>query len=98
MSIKTDIIKEQQKWASKAGLEPDSRGYLRSYELNLFRPLKEQSRQAFDKGSGSELRDTPRYPAKMRAAHSSSALAVNVFDSWVGKDARALDRSIWGRS
>ena len=94
MSIKTDLIKEQQKWALEAGLEPDSRGYLRSYELNLFRPLKERSRQAFDKGSGSELRDTSRYPAKMRAAHSSSALAVNVFDSWVGKDTGPLDNAL----
>ncbi len=94
MSIKTDLINDQQKWALEAGLEPDSRDYLRDYELNLFKPLNEQTKKAFDKGSGSELRDSRRYPAKMRAAHSSSALAVNVFDSWAGKDAGPLDRAL----
>jgi len=74
----------------RAGLGPDDRGYLGSYEQNLFRPLNEKSKAAFDNGSGSELRDRPSGPAKMRALHSSSALAVNFFDTWVGKDAGPL--------
>lgn len=93
-SIKSRLIQEQRRWASEAGLEPDARGYLPSYELNLYKPLSEGSRLAFENGSGSELRDTRRYPAKMRAAHSSSALAVNVFDAWVDRDTRPLVRAL----
>lgn len=88
MTMKSDILRKQLTWAHKAGLEPDELGYLKSYEQNLFQPLNRQSREAFDKGSGSELRDRPTGPAKMRALHSSSALAVNFFDAWVGKDTR----------
>ncbi len=32
--------------------------------------------------NNSELQDTLSRPANMRALHSSSALAVNFFDSW----------------
>jgi hypothetical protein len=38
-SIKSRLIREQWRWASEAGLEPDARGYLPSYELNLYKPL-----------------------------------------------------------
>lgn len=65
-----------------AGLEPDDKGYLSSYQENLLQPLSAAAKSAFDKGSGSELRDKPGSPAKMRALHSSSALAVNAFDFW----------------
>jgi hypothetical protein len=94
VSIKSRLIQGQWRWASEAGLEPDARGYLPRYELNLFKPLNERSRLAFENGSGSELRDTPGHRAKMRAAHSSSALAVNVFDAWVDRDTRPLVRAL----
>lgn len=90
MSAKAEILQAQKTWATHAGLRPDARGYLEIYEQNLFQPLSEESKRAFDQGSGSELRDRPNGPAKMRALHSSSALAANFFDTWVGRDTRAL--------
>ena len=90
MSVKSEILGRQSMWAASVGLSPDGRGYLAAYESNLFQPLNPQSKEAFDQGSGSELRDRPTGPAKMRALHSSSALAVNFFDAWVGADAGAL--------
>jgi len=88
--VKSEILLKQLNWATRAGLEPDERGYLSNYEQNLFRPLNEKSKAAFDNGSGSELRDRLTSPAKMRALHSSSALAVNFFDTWIGKGADTL--------
>jgi hypothetical protein len=90
MSVKSRILQEQRDWATALGLEVDSRGYLSSYQLNLFQPLNQKSLDAFTRGSGSELKDTPRKPAKMRALHSSSALAVNVFGTWVDRNASPL--------
>lgn len=90
MSLKAEILGKQLNWATAAGLSPDERGYLNSYEINLFQPLNPKSRADFDQGSGSELRDRPVGPAKMRALHSSSALAVNFFDVWVAGDAKPL--------
>lgn len=90
MSVKSEILGKQLGWACSMGLNPDKRGYLANYESNLFQPLNRGSKDAFDQGSGSELRDRPNGPAKMRALHSSSALAVNFFDAWVDTDATPL--------
>ena len=87
-------MRQQLSWALHHGLEPNERGYLAEVELNLLRPLSESAQLSFDRGSGSELQDTPGRPAKMKALHSSSALAVNVFDSWVGHDARLLQAAL----
>jgi hypothetical protein len=56
--------------------------------------MHERSKQAFEQGSGSELIDRARTPAKMRALHSSSALAVNFFDYWVDRDTTPLTRAL----
>jgi len=90
MSVKSEVLNKQLNWANSRGLNPDERGYLSSYEKNLYQPLNQQSKIAFDNGSGSELLDQPTRPAKMRALHSSSALAVNFFDAWVGVDGAPL--------
>ena len=90
MTSRRDIIAAQISWATENNLAPDSRGYLSEVENNLFRPLSDAALTAFNQGSGSELVDTPRRPAKMKALHSSSALAVNVFDYWSGIDAEPL--------
>jgi hypothetical protein len=82
MAAKHQIITQQTGWAKGRGLEPDSRSYLASYQANLFQPLSASARSAFNSGSGNELRGTVERPAKMSALHSSSALAVNVFDYW----------------
>lgn len=82
MSSLSAVREQQRAWALGSGLDVDSRGYLASVEANLRDPLSAAARAAFDNGSGSELRDGPSRPAKMKALHSSSALAVNVFDYW----------------
>ncbi|HKY22583.1 MAG TPA: hypothetical protein VJM31_15325 [Vicinamibacterales bacterium] len=43
---------------------------------------------------GSELKDTPKRPAKMRALVSSSALAVNFFDAWRDTDKSVLSEAL----
>lgn len=78
------IIERQISWALSAGMVPDFRGYLESVEANLWCPLSEASRASFENGSGSEL------TTKMRALHSSSALAVNFFEHWVATDRKPL--------
>jgi hypothetical protein len=94
MSSKSQLLYQQLQWAESRGLAPDARGYLQTVEANLLRPLNESTKNAFENGSGSELHDTPSRPAKMKALHSSSALVVNIFDSWVGKDTSALHAAL----
>jgi len=93
MSSKTELLEQQRNWALAQGLDPDSRGYLSDVASNLQRPMSPQTKLAFERGSGSELQDTPSRPAKMKALHSSSALAVNFFDTWVSERPTALQRS-----
>lgn len=54
----------------------DAEGYVRSVDTNLLGGLTGGIRADFAAGAGHELE------AKMRAPHSSSALAVNVFAPW----------------
>jgi hypothetical protein len=90
MTSKRVILRRQRAWAKSAGLAPDSRGHLATVESNLFRPFAASTLAAFQAGNGSELKQTPSRPAKMRALHSSAVLAVNVFDYWVDRDVRPL--------
>jgi hypothetical protein len=94
MSTLQDIKARQQQWAMSKGLEPDAKGYLGAVESNLFQPLSEKTRAQFENGSGSELEDGKTRPAKMRALHSSSALAVNFFDHWVDIEKSALQSAL----
>jgi len=57
---------------------------------NFVKPLSLQTKLAFDSGSGSMLLDALARPAKMKALHSSSALAVNFFDGGVERGASPL--------
>lgn len=79
------ILASQQAWARGRQLSADQQGYLANVEDNFFQPLSPVARKAFEEGSGCELRDRDGRPAKMRALHSSSALAVNVFDFWTSR-------------
>lgn len=94
MSSKTKLLQHQRKWAEAQGLRPDSRGYLPDVASNLLKPMTTKTKSAFERGSGSELKDTPTRPAKMKALHSSSALAVNVFDSWVSQENSRLQKAL----
>ena len=61
----------------------DRHGYVADLRDNLFQPLSAETERDFRRGSGGELEDAQDgRQAKMRALHSSSALASNVFDYW----------------
>lgn len=94
MSSKTELLGHQRAWALSQGLEPDERGYLSKVASNLLQPMSARTKDAFERGSGSELKDTPSRPAKMKALHSSSALAVNFFDFWANADTSPLQRAL----
>lgn len=94
MSSKSELLLQQCQWAESAGLVANARGYLGTVEQNLFQPLNKTTKRAFENGSGSELEDTLSRPAKMKALHSSSALAVNFFDYWVDRDLSVLSASL----
>lgn len=55
--------------------------YTPDLDHNLFQPLLPEVRTSFSKGDGGELGHSDA-PGKMQAVHSSSALAVNVFQYW----------------
>ncbi len=56
--------------------------YTTNIDQNLFEPLNQSVRQSFMQGDGNEIENSAGYPAKMQAVHSSSALAVNIFQYW----------------
>ena len=89
MNARDYIITRQIQWAHRQsivlqGSEGD-RGYP-TYTTklcdNLFEPLTDETRAAFCRGDGNELKSDGRRVPKMQALHSSSALVVNVFQYW----------------
>jgi hypothetical protein len=83
------IISKQVQWALNQGIRligsAGDKGrlcYTDELEKNLFMPLTESVRTSFNQGNGNEVVGTSNKPAKMQALHSSSALAVNVFQYW----------------
>ncbi len=86
MSIREEIKNAQKRWAASKSIEFDEKGYVSKVEDNLQSRLSGRIRNAFINASGSELRETGRGPAHMKALHSSSALAVNCFSYWADKD------------
>ena len=85
-----DYIKSKQIcWAKRKGLKlfgcEVDKGfpiYVEKIEENLFEPLTVESKQQFETADGGELNDGPTEKAKMKALHSSTAFAVNVFQYW----------------
>ena len=82
------VLTRQTAWARNRGVKligsKGARGrpaYTMSLDENLFQPLLPAVREAFEAGDGNEL-GTSGAPGKMQAVHSSSALAVNVFQYW----------------
>jgi hypothetical protein len=91
--LSAKAIKDRQiKWSHLVSCTVDSRGYCSSPEANL--PwLSDRTRREFDQADGNEFgREGSR--GKILALHSSSALAVNVFDYWRGKDLDAIGRAL----
>jgi hypothetical protein len=82
------ILAKQTEWAKNHGLDligsKVNRGrpmYTINLDHNLFQPLLSDVRTSFSDADGSEL-GSSGLPGKMQAIHSSSALAVNVFQYW----------------
>lgn len=94
MSTKSSLLNTQQAWAKQSGISVDERGYVSSITENLYQNVSSNTLQAFSSGSGSELQDTAQRPAKMKALHSSAALAVNFFDYWTTRNAEELLRAM----
>lgn len=89
MSGLNAICDAQRAWAAAngVGLDDGYADYVRSVDLNLWRPLSAPALAAFRAGGGGELSDRRSrsgklIPAKIRALRSSAALAANVFDNW----------------
>ncbi len=81
----------QMIWGRAARCDLVRPRYAASVGDNLFlRGLNPATEKEFEEADGSELRDTNRRPAKMRALISSSALAVNFFDPWRYQDNSSL--------
>ncbi len=94
------IETKQKSWALRTGrnlvaggTKQDDKRYLESVEANLFEPLSPQAEESIGKGKGGELNDTASRRAKMAALHSSSALAVNLFHYWNGRDVYPILRA-----
>jgi len=83
------IISKQIQWASNRNIpligSKGERGrptYTHDLDQNLFEPLLEENQTRFEDGNGQEIFVTQETPAKMQALHSSSAIAVNLFQYW----------------
>lgn len=94
MNSKASLLDMQRSWASQTGNRVDARGYLANVAENLYQPMSARALHAFSMGSGSELLDTALRPAKMKALHSSAALAVNFFDYWADREPDVLLRAL----
>jgi len=70
------ITERQHSWALRHGIPLDENGWAVQLNDNLFLPLTPEAIREFEAGAGQELE------GPMRAPHSSSALAVNVFHYW----------------
>ena len=76
-----DTIKRRQReWAERIGQTLNDKGYCGCDDDNIHGGLSESARCEFGEGGGQEL------GGKIRAAHSSSALACNWFDYWRDRD------------
>ncbi len=80
-------------WAKRHGLKlSGSKGekglpiYTEKLEDNLFESLTKSTQTQFESGDGGEIYDSANSVAKMKALHSSSAIAVNIFQYWDKKN------------
>lgn len=90
------ILAKQTEWAKNKGLDligskvnQGRRAYTTDLDHNLFQPLLPEVRKSFSSGDGGEL-GSSNLPGKIQAIHSSSALAVNVFQYWKSISAVSL--------
>lgn len=90
MNIFEKLKQQQRDWLkAHAGADFDDRGYMTTLDANLRGGLSDAARREIDAADGQELGNSER-PGKLAAPWSSSALVVNVFDFWRGRDLRPL--------
>lgn len=87
MASRSVLLRRQRSWARRAGLAVDTSGHLHAVTDNLRQPLSLSALADFTARGAAEFHDAEfqngsRHVARMRAVHSSTALAVNVFDHW----------------
>jgi hypothetical protein len=87
-SPRKDLERQQRRWAERAGIDFDSRGFVRDFDTNLRMPLAAATRAAFARGT--ELMPRKSQPARIAALYSSAALVANAFDHWSERDAAPL--------
>ena len=81
-----EITETQRRFVAYRGANLDNRGWATDYQENLFAPLHPDTRADFEHAG--EL--TPTSGGRIAAPHSSTALAINVFDVWRGRDLTPL--------
>jgi hypothetical protein len=96
------IVAKQTAWATQSGIsligsknERGRRAYTPTLAQNLFHPLLSTVQKSFADGDGGEL-GASKFPGKMQAVHSSSALGVNVFQYWIEQHAVNIIASLCG--
>jgi restriction endonuclease-like protein len=87
-SPRKELERQQRRWAERAGIDFDTRGFVRDFDANLRVPLAAATRAAF--GRGTELMPRTSQPARIAALYSSAALVANLFDHWSARDAAPL--------
>jgi len=94
-------IKEKQKfWAKSKGIkligskiESGKKIYTTQKKDNLFCELSEETILNFNSADGNEF-GSGKYPGKIQALHSSSAIAVNVFEYWKNRNCEIIAKSL----
>jgi hypothetical protein len=92
--LSREIRRHQRNWAELQGFDVDQNGYLGDVAGNLYAPLAAAFEQALETVGGGELKDQRDLPAKIRALHSSAALAINVFQYWADRDGEVLPEAL----
>ena len=99
MASRSLLLRRQRRWARQAGKTVDAAGCLPAVSDNLRQPLSSSALADFTARGAAEFHDGQfqngrRHVARMRAVHSSTALAVNVFDYWNTADAAPLAEAL----
>jgi hypothetical protein len=84
------ITESQKAFVSGRGADLDGRGWAVDYRQNLFAPLHDDTAQEFE--DAGEL--TPAGAGRIAAPHSSTALAINMFDVWRDRELGPLGEAM----
>jgi hypothetical protein len=87
---KSTITESQKQFVTGRGAVLDSRGWAVDYHQNLFAALHVDTVREFEEAG--EL--TEHNGGRIAAPHSSTALAINMFDRWRGRDFTSLGEAM----